>query len=130
MGIRIMVDMSATLFHHGHVNLLKSASHRGTVVVALTSDEEVEIYKGYKPELSFDQRRVVVSSIKWVDEVVESPWRIDEAFLLKNSCDFLIHGSDNENPISPDRLIILDRTPGISSTEIRKRAARILYDLG
>lgn len=125
-----MVDMSATLFHHGHVNLLKMASDYGYIVVALTSDEEVEVYKGYKPELSFEERRTIVSSVKWVDEVVKSPWNIDEAFLRKNSCDFLIHGSDNENPISPERLIILDRTPGISSTEIRKRAARILYDLG
>ena len=40
---RIMVDMSATLIHHGHVRLLKKASELGTVVVALTTDEEVPV---------------------------------------------------------------------------------------
>ena len=37
---RIMVDMSATLIHHGHIRLLKRASSYGNVIVALTTDEE------------------------------------------------------------------------------------------
>ena len=36
---RVMVDMSATLIHHGHIRLLKKAAEIGEVVVALTSDE-------------------------------------------------------------------------------------------
>ena len=36
---RIMVDMSATLMHHGHIRLLKKAAELGDVV-ALTSDAE------------------------------------------------------------------------------------------
>ena len=31
---RIMVDMSATLIHHGHIRLLKKASELGEVIVA------------------------------------------------------------------------------------------------
>ena len=38
---RIMVDMSATLIHHGHIRLLKKASEFGEVVVGLTSDDEI-----------------------------------------------------------------------------------------
>ena len=41
MSKRIMVDMSATLLHHGHVRLLRKASELGQVIVALTTDEEV-----------------------------------------------------------------------------------------
>ena len=37
----ILVDMSATLIHHGHIRLLKKASKLGEVVVALTTDEEI-----------------------------------------------------------------------------------------
>ena len=47
-----MVDMSATLIHHGHVRLLHKAAQFGDVVVALTSDEEVKKKKGYTPELT------------------------------------------------------------------------------
>ena len=32
---RILVDMSATLIHHGHIRLLKQASELGEVVVGL-----------------------------------------------------------------------------------------------
>ncbi len=32
---RVMVDMSATLIHHGHIRLLKKAAEIGEVVVAL-----------------------------------------------------------------------------------------------
>ena len=38
---RIMVDMSATLIHHGHIRLLKAAKELGDVVVALTTDDEI-----------------------------------------------------------------------------------------
>ena len=46
MGIekRVLVDMSATLIHHGHIRLLKKASKLGNVIVALTSDNEIKNY--------------------------------------------------------------------------------------
>lgn len=46
MKKRIMVDMSATLIHHGHVRLLKQANEMGHVVVALTTDDEIQTKKG------------------------------------------------------------------------------------
>ena len=52
---RVMVDMSATLIHHGHIRLLKKAAEIGDVVVVLTTDEEIKKKKGYTPELSFEQ---------------------------------------------------------------------------
>ena len=56
--LRVMVDMSATLLHHGHVRLLRAASELGgTVVVALTTCEEIVAKKGYQPELDFEARR-------------------------------------------------------------------------
>ena len=47
---RILVDMSATLIHHGHIRLLKKASDYGNVIVALTTDKEILEKKGYHPE--------------------------------------------------------------------------------
>ena len=48
---KVMVDMSATLIHHGHVRLIKEAAKHGEVIIALTTDEEIEKNKGYTPEL-------------------------------------------------------------------------------
>ena len=119
---RIMVDMSATLIHHGHIRLLKKASEFGFVVVALTTDKEIINKKKFFPELNFSEREEVLSAIKFVDEIVPSPWLIDLKFLDKHNIDLLVHGDDNSNPINPERLLILPRTKGISSSLLRERS--------
>lgn len=121
-GKRIMVDMSATLLHHGHIRLLAAAARHGHVVVGLTTDEEIRLKKGYTPELAFDARREILLAIRHVDEVVPTPWLITETLLNEHRIDLLVHGDDNANDISEDRLLILPRTPGISSTDLRHRA--------
>jgi cytidyltransferase-like protein len=121
---RIMVDMSATLIHHGHIRILKAAKELGTVVVALTTDEEIIAKKGYEPELNFEQRREILEAIKYVDEVVPSPWLIDENFLDLHKIDLMVHGHDNTNPISPARLLVLPRTKGVSSNLMRSRVLK------
>lgn len=127
--LRIMVDMSATLIHHGHIRLLKKAAALGDVVVALTSDDEVRTKKGYQPELSFAERKEVLEAVKYVTEVVESPWLITEDFVNQCCCDLLVHGADNSNVIDPKRLVIFPRTEGVSSTELRERVIRAVQSM-
>ena len=126
---RIMVDMSATLIHHGHIRLLKKAAALGDVVVALASDDEVRTKKGYQPELSFAERKEVLEAVKYVTEVVESPWLITEDFVNRCGCDLLVHGADNSNVIDPKRLVIFPRTEGVSSTELRERVIRAVLSM-
>jgi cytidyltransferase-like protein len=78
---RVMVDMSATLIHHGHVRLLKKASKYGKVIVGLTADEEIFTKKGYQPELDFEYRKEILESIKYVSEVVAVPWLLDDKYM-------------------------------------------------
>lgn len=124
-----MVDMSATLIHHGHVRLLKKAAEIGDVVVALTSDEEVKKTKGYWPELNFEERKEVLESIRYVKEVVSCPWLITEEFLDSQNCDVLVHGADNSNHIPKDRLVIFPRTEGVSSSVLRERVLDCLIEM-
>lgn len=125
---RVMVDMSATLIHHGHVRLLKKASEHGRVIVALTTDDEIKRKKGYQPEISFEHRKEILEAIRYVDEVVPSPWLIEETFLTQHKIDFLVHGDDNSNIINENKLLVFPRTSEISSTLLRQRAKRILED--
>lgn len=120
---RVLVDMSATIIHHGHVRLLKSASELGSVFVALTSDEEIKSRKGYTPELAFEFRKEILLAIRYVDSVIESPWLIDDEFMTKHNMQILVHGDDNSNIVRNFKVITFPRTPGISSSEIRKSAA-------
>lgn len=125
---RVMVDMSATLIHHGHVRLLKKASEHGRVIVALTTDDEIKTKKGYQPEISFEHRKEILEAIRYVDEVVPSPWLIEESFLTQHKIDLLVHGDDNSNIIDENKLLVFPRTSEISSTLLRQRAKRIIED--
>jgi cytidyltransferase-like protein len=92
---RVMVDMSCTLLHHGHVRLLQKAAQYGDVIVALTTDEEIFSKKGYWPELSYEQRAEIIASVRYVQEVVASKWLLTNDFLRTKSIDILVHGEDN-----------------------------------
>lgn len=122
---RIMVDMSATIIHHGHIRLLKKASQYGKVIVGLTTDDEVLAKKGYQPELEFEHRKEVLEAIKYVDEVVPVPWMLDNSTLEKYNIDLLVHGDDNSNDIRKEKLLIFPRTQGVCSSDIRKKSAEI-----
>ena len=91
----ILVDMSATLIHHGHIRLLKKANKLGSVTVALTTDEEILKYKGYIPELKFAERKEILEAIRYVDNVIASPWKLNMDFFKSTGADILIHGDDN-----------------------------------
>lgn len=126
---RIMVDMSATLIHHGHVRILKAAKELGRVIVALTVCEEIRAKKGYTPELNYAQRKEILESIRYVDEVVPSKWMLDDAFLDDHRIDLLVHGHDNSNQVRPERLVILPRTEGVSSSMLRARTLEAVSDI-
>jgi len=118
---RILVDMSVTLLHNGHTRILAAASKLGRVIVALTTDEEVLKWKGYKSELDFETRKEILEALRNVDEVLPSPWLIDDEYLDAHSIDFLVHGGNNSNTVRDERLVLLPRTKGISSSLLRQR---------
>ena len=116
---RVLVDMSLTAVHHGHVRLLRKAHQLGDVIVALTSDEEVFKSKGFYPMLSFEHRKEIALAFKYVQEVVKCKWLIDEKFMNLHNIDLLVHGEDNQNPVPSEKLVIFKRMKGISSTQLR-----------
>jgi 2-aminoethylphosphonate-pyruvate transaminase len=130
-SVRVMVDMSATLVHFGHVRLLKKAKtflpdKKVEVVVGLTTDEEIISTKLYKPELSFEERKELLEAIKYVDEVVPTPWKITQDVLDQYNIDILVHGSDNSNDIK--NIKVFPRTEGVSSEELRERALTAIVE--
>ena len=116
---RILVDMCLTTVHHGHIRILHKGSLLGQVIVGLATDEEIFKTKGFQPELTWENRKEIALAIKYVKEVIEAPMLIDDAFLELHKIDFLVHGDDNVNPVSSDRLITFPRTKGISSSILR-----------
>jgi cytidyltransferase-like protein len=87
--------MVADLFHHGHVEFLKSAKELGSFLkVGIHSDETVESYKR-KPICNMDERIKVVRACKYVDEVIENaPLVVTKEYIIKNNIDMIVHGDD------------------------------------
>lgn len=123
---KILVDMTCSLIHHGHVRILKKAYNYGKVIVALTKDGEVLKYKKFRSPLNFNQRKEILESIRYVSKVIPSNYFISQKFLVKNKIDYLVHGSDNKNDIDRKYLKIFKRTKKISSTKLRKKK-RLIY---
>jgi len=126
MKKKIMVDMSATLIHHGHVRLIKKAKKYGDLIIGLTTDKQIKKFKGYFPELNYKLRKEILSEIKGVKKIVPSNWLITQKFLNKHKIDILISGSDYKNRKFKTKTICFHRTKFISSTMLRKKAAKIL----
>lgn len=118
---KVLVDMSASILHHGHINLLKKASKFGDVIVALTKDSEIKKKKGFFPILNYKNRSTILKSIKYVHEVVPSSWNIDDKFIKKHNISILVHGLDNFNSAKNVKIITFKRTKGVSSTNLRKK---------
>lgn len=119
----VLVDMSASLIHHGHIRLLKRAHKHGRVIVALTTDNEIKKSKKFVPEIKYKFRSEILKSIKYVYDVIPSKFQINNKFLKKNKIDILVNGGDYKNRKLDIKTITYKRTSNISSSLIRKRAA-------
>ena len=65
----ILVSGCFDPIHQGHIKLIKEASKHGSVVVLLNSDEWLRKKKG-KEFHNFEERKIIMESIKGVIEVI------------------------------------------------------------
>ena len=61
----VYVGLSADILHKGHINILKTASTYGDVIVGLLTDKAIASYKNI-PYLDYEKRKVVIENIKYV----------------------------------------------------------------
>ncbi|CAI9106446.1 OLC1v1005605C1 [Oldenlandia corymbosa var. corymbosa] len=131
--IRVYMDGCFDMMHYGHCNALRQARALGDqLVVGVVSDAEITANKG-PPVTPLNERMIMVSAVKWVDEVIpDAPYAITEDFMKKlfdeYDIDYIIHGDDP--CILPDgtdayalakkagRYKQIKRTEGVSSTDI------------
>ena len=117
---RILVDLTISILHHGHIRLLKKASKFGRVYVGLTKDRHVKKHKGFLPEIKYRHRKEILESIKYVYKVIPSDFIITNSFIKKHKFDFIVHGSDFKENIDKKKIIVFKRTKNISSSFLRK----------
>jgi cytidyltransferase-like protein len=123
------------ILHRGHLNILTQAAALGELTVGIMTDQGVESTKGTRPILSLEEREAQVRSLPFVSQVIHytDPDQRDNYATVRP--DIVVQGDDwlfsadrtaalaylRDNGI---RLVLLPRTAGISTTEIRKRVER------
>lgn len=123
------------LLHRGHLNILTQAAALGEVIVGIMTDHGVEAAKGQRPVLSIEERDAQIRSLPFVSDVLHYSEVDQRPNYEKIAPDIVVQGDDwlqsadrsealdylRANKI---RLVLLPRTPGISTTEIRRRVAQ------
>jgi cytidyltransferase-like protein len=131
--MRIYVDGIWDLFHMGHVLHLKDIKNldnsENYLIVGIISDKDAKNYKR-KPIYNFEQRKILLESCKYVDEIIDNPpLIINEKFLADNSIDLVCHGFMNKKdeekqtdffkiPIELNKFRAIQYNMGISTTAI------------
>lgn len=113
------------ILHAGHINLLRRARELGDRLVVGLSTDEFNRGKHKSSLLNYENRRVVLESIRYVDEVfAESNWEQKAGDVMKFSADIFVMGEDwmgkFDHLSNLCRVVYLPRTDGISTTEIRQ----------
>lgn len=125
------------MFHIGHLHLLKKAKNRcDYLIVGVSTDELVQSYKNKEPIIPFEHRLEIVSSLKFVDEVIAVTHRDKLQSFFDVGYDVLFvgddwKGSDIFNSLEKDlekhnaRVEYFPYTKEVSSTKFRE----ILQDI-
>ena len=92
---RVMTYGTFDLLHYGHINILKRAKSLGDyLIVGLSSDEFNEL-KGKKSVMSYEERKEILESIRYVDKVIkESNWEQKVDDIIKYNIDVFVIGDD------------------------------------
>lgn len=118
------------LLHTGHINILRRAKERGDYLVVAISSDEFNAGKGKKAYYSFEQRKVILEAIRYVDEVIpEHEWDQKVSDVQKHDIDLFVMGDDWEGKFDflkeHCEVVYLPRTEGISTTQIKKDLNKI-----
>jgi len=127
------------ILHAGHINFLRQCKEYfpdSYLIVSLNTDEFIEQFKGKKPVFNFDERKKLLETVEYVDEVIRNIGGEDsKPAILTVEPDVIIIGSDwlnkdylkqmsiteewlRKNHIA---LIYIPYTEIISTTEIKRR---------
>lgn len=122
---RILTYGTYDLIHFGHINLLKRAKDLGDYLIVGLSSDEFNKSKGKKSYFSYEKRKYMLESVKYVDEIIqESEWDQKVEDIKKYNIDIFVMGDDWKGKFDYlekyCKVIYLPRTEGVSTTEIKE----------
>lgn len=113
------------MFHIGHLKLLRRIRENCDYLVVGVSTDEFNKSKGKRAFTPFLDRFQIVEACRYVDEVIpEESWDQKVGDIIREGIDLFVIGEDWKGKFDAlsefCEVIYLPRTPGISSTLLRR----------
>ncbi|MED1114712.1 glycerol-3-phosphate cytidylyltransferase [Bacillus paramycoides] len=113
------------LLHWGHINLLKRAKVLGDYLIVAVSSDEFNKLKNKKSYHSYENRKMILEAVRYVDEVIpEHSWEQKVKDVVNHEVDIFVMGDDwgGEFDFLKEycEVVYLPRTIGISTTKIKQ----------
>jgi len=121
---RVLTYGTFDLLHIGHINLLKRAKDLGDYLIVGLSTDYFNDVKKKKAYYSYENRKTILESIKYVDEVIpERNWNQKVQDVKHYNIDLFVMGDDWKGEFDFLKeyceVIYLPRTLGVSSSKIK-----------
>ncbi len=112
------------MLHYGHINLLRRAKALGDYLIVALSTDEFNRIKGKECYFTYDQRKLLLEAIRYVDLVIpETCWEQKKSDVREYHVDVFVMGNDWSGKFDDLKelceVVYLDRTPEISTTKIK-----------
>ncbi len=122
---RIITYGTYDILHYGHINLLKRAKALGDYLIVGLSTDEFNALKNKKAYYSYEQRKLILEAIKYVDMVIpEENWEQKRKDIIKYDIDTFVMGDDWAGKFDElsdlCEVIYLPRTENVSTTMTKK----------
>ena len=122
---RVITYGTYDFLHYGHIELLRRAREMGDYLIVALSTDEFNQIKNKKSYYDYEQRKMMLESIRYVDLVIpEEGWGQKEKDVDRFDVDVFVMGHDWEGEFDflKDKceVIYLNRTEGISTTKIKQ----------
>ena len=136
--VKVITYGTYDLLHYGHIRLLERAKALGDyLIVGVSSDEWIRKFKETEPIVPFEERRAIVEACRYVDDalIVDRSWgphayeesavndfmekdKLDAAFVAADDLEYVKYWFGHL--YKQDRVVIVPRTQGISTTQVIK----------
>jgi glycerol-3-phosphate cytidylyltransferase len=123
---RVITYGTFDLLHYGHINLLKRAKDLGDYLIVALSTDEFNLQKDKISYFDYQQRKILLESIRYVDLVIpEISWEQKREDVKKYYADIFVIGDDWEGKFDfledeGVEVVYLPRTEEISTTQIKE----------
>ena len=124
---RVLTYGTYDLLHYGHIRLLRRAAQLGDYLVVALSTDEFNASKGKTSFYSYSVRKEMLEAVRYVDLVIpEEAWEQKISDIQKYDIDVVVMGGDWAGDPRFEALreycdvVYLDRTEGISTTDVKR----------